>query len=339
MKRVGNLIEQIASTENLERAFWLAQREKANKGEVQAYREHFVENTCRLQEYILRKEGDVVCGNYRLFKIYDPKERVICAAPFVERVLHHAIISVCLPYFERHLIDNTFACRTGKGTYKALEQAQVYQGRYAYFLKLDVRKYFDSIHHEVLKAKLRRLFKDNRLLCLFDEIIDSYPIEHKLLPTLDKSRGLPIGNLTSQFFANYYLSFADHYMKETLHVPAYVRYMDDMVLWSNDKAALLQAGKQLQAYLVDELHLELKPFYMGARCSALPFLGYRVYPWGLRLQQKRKRRFIQKWREYAHNLHTDYWSQEEYVAHLQPLCAYAMHAETRGLRNKLLNVI
>ncbi len=337
MKRVGNLIEQIAATENIERAYWLAQRGKANRNEVQAYREYFVGNTYRLQEQILTGHADV--GHYRLFKIYDPKERVICAAPFVERVLHHAIISVCLPYFERHLIDNTFACRTGKGTYKALEQAQVYQKKYKYFLKLDVRKYFDSIHHDVLKAKLRRLFKDKRLLCLCDDIINSYPFEHKLLPAIDQTRGLPIGNLTSQFFANYYLSFADHYIKETLRVPAYVRYMDDMVLWSNDKAELLEAGKLLQTYLADELRLELKPFFMGERTTGLPFLGYRIFPTYMTLQQKRKQRFTQKWWEYAYYLNKGEWSQEDYVRHMQPLCTYAMHAETRGLRNKLLNVM
>ncbi len=335
MKRAGNLIGEIADMQNLEQAYWLAQRGKANRREVCEFREDFLKNINKLREQLL--SGNVKLGNYRLFKIFDPKERVICAAPFSERVLHHALIHVCEPYFERHFIDDTYACRKGRGTCKALEKAQANTRKYKYFVKLDVRKYFDSIDHAILKQKLERLFKDRTLLHIFSALIDSYPVEGEpLLSQLSSGKGLPIGNLTSQFFANYYLSFADHYAKEKLKVPAYARYMDDVIMWGNDKTELLAMARAFVAYCAEELALTLKPLYSQSCESGVPFLGYLIYSNEIRLQQRRKRRFIGKWNRYQANYLREYWTQEEFARHIRPLCAYIMRANTFGLRQTLL---
>ncbi len=150
MKRQGYLIERIAAIENLELAFYKAQKGKIAKASVQAFRKNLRENLMVLQAQIL--SGEVEVGGYHYFTIYDPKKRQICAAPFGQRVLHHALMNVCHPFFEKVQISDSYASRIGKGTYSALEKAKRNGRRFPWFLKLDVRKYFDSIHHGVLRA-------------------------------------------------------------------------------------------------------------------------------------------------------------------------------------------
>ena len=267
MKRQGQLLEQIADLNNLYEAFYKAQKGKHSKPYVCAYSKQLQENLQRLQYQIT--SGAVETGNYHTFTIYDPKKRLICATPFSQRVLHHAIMNICHASFENHQLADSFASRTGKGTYAALDKARQHNQRYRWFLKLDVRKYFESIDHAILKRQLCRLFKDQPLLLLFEQIIDSYSTaEHK---------SVPIGNLTSQYFANHYLSVADYYAKVVLKAPAYVRYMDDMVLWHHNKEELLAIGYSFQELIARELLLELKPFCLNETRKGLPFLGYLLY--------------------------------------------------------------
>ncbi len=325
MKRKGYLIEQIAEMKNLELAFYKAQKGKATKAVVQSYRKQLWKNLRFLREEIL--SGEVEIGGYHYFTVYDPKKRQICAAPFKQRVLHHALMNVCHPYFDRVQISDSYASRLGKGTYAALKRAKSYVGRYQWFLKLDVRKYFDSVHHQVLKSQLRRMFKDKQLLYIFDKIIDSYEVEG--------GRGVPIGNLTSQYFANHYLAGADHFAKEEL-VPAYVRYMDDMVLWHDDKEVLLKAGKRFKAFIEGRLKLELKPFCLNKAVKGLPFLGYLLYPDVVRLAQRSRRRFVTKLKQYAFKLNQGIWTQKEYQRHVEPLMAFTFHADAKGFRQVVL---
>ena len=248
MKRAGNLTERIASLDNLYLAFAKACRGKQRKTEVQLFRRSFDANMAELRAEIL--SGNVRVGDYHYFTIHDPKERVICAAPFRERVLHHALMNVCHDYFDRSLINDTYATRPGKGVYSALDKAVLAASRYEYMVKLDFRKYYDSISHDILKQKLDRKFKDKRLLAIFHQIIDSYHA--------DTGFGLPIGNLTSQYFANAYLSEFDHWAKECLHVPIYIRYMDDIVIFHKDKKRLHEALDKIKEYLDKNLKLEVK---------------------------------------------------------------------------------
>ena len=228
MKRAGYLIPEIAAYENLYLAFYKAAKTKRTLSEVVDFEATLDVNLRQLQKQILSANLEV--GNYHYFKIYDPKERIICAAAFPERVLHHAIMNICHPYFERQLIYSTYATRIGKGTYAALDKAKVYVKKYDFYAKLDVRKYFDNISHQVLIELLNRILKDKTLLKIFENILSSY--------STVEGCGIPIGNLTSQYFANYYLSPADHFAKEILKIPGYVRYMDDILLFENDKTLL-----------------------------------------------------------------------------------------------------
>ncbi|MEZ5044081.1 MAG: RNA-directed DNA polymerase [Saprospiraceae bacterium] len=312
--------------ENLELAYYKARKGKAEKVSVQSFGKNLRDKLRILQNQIL--SGEVESGDYHYFTIYDPKKRQICAAPFAQRVLHHALMNVCHPFFERAQTADSFASRIGKGTYAALDQARANSLCYAWFLKLDARKYFDSIHHGVLRQQLCSLFKDGRLLRIFDQIIDSYGVE--------PGRGLPIGNLTSQYFANHYLSPADHFAKEDLRVPGYVRYMDDIVLWHEDKDALLEAARRFEAYIQTRLLLKLKPFCLNKNTAGLPFLSYLIYPDRTRLAQQSRKRFIQKLREYGRLLQEGKWSQKEYQRHIEPLTAFTLHADAKAFRHKTI---
>jgi len=325
MKRQGYLIESIAAMENLELAYYKARKGKMGKANVRAFGKNLRENLRVLQAQIL--SGEIEVGDYHYFTVYDPKKRQICAAPFAQRVLHHALMNVCHPFFEKKQIAESYASRIGKGTYAALEQAKVFNRRYSWFLKLDVRKYFDSIHHGVLRTQLCGMFKDPCLLRIFDRIIDSYCI----VP----GQGAPIGNLTSQYFANHYLVCADHFVKETLRVPAYVRYMDDMVLWHDDPSALMQVGRRFQEYVQGRLKLTLKPFCLNKNEKGLPFLGYLLYPDKTRLSQQSRKRYVQKIKTYQNLLKKGFWTQKEFQNHAEPLTAFTLHADAKAFRQKI----
>jgi retron-type reverse transcriptase len=197
-----------------------------------------------------------------------------------------------------------------------------------WFCKLDVRKYFDSISHEILLQKLNDKFKDKALLQLFGQIINSYEVKPSI--------GLPIGNLTSQYFANFYLSFADHYIKEQLNVKAYMRYMDDMVLWGNNKQQLLQVMQRFIYYLKNHLGLEVKEPCIHKTKQGLPFLGFVMYPFGIRLNKRSKQRLFSKFNQYCIKNEHNEWSQKEYANHILPLIAFVQYANTKGLCDKLL---
>ncbi len=324
MKRENNLISLIADPENLRLAFWKARKAKEGKMEVAEFRKLLDKNLLSLRNEIL--SGNVQVGQYHYFTIYDPKERKICAATLRERVLHHALMNVCHANFEKYQIFDSYASRLGKGTYAALERASVFQHQYKWFLKLDVRKYFDSIDHAKLKTMLANRFKDKALLHIFFQIINSYQ-------TLE-GKGLPIGNLTSQYFANHYLAHVDHHIKEKLQASAYVRYMDDMVIWSNDKNSLLKIGNEFQSFINHNLLLTLKPFCLNSSDKGLPFLGYMLFPKSVLLNNSSRKRFKAKLKQYTYKLNNAEWNQSEYQAHVLPLIAFAKHANTFNLRTK-----
>ena len=320
MKRINHLIASIADPDNLRLAFWKASKGKRHTQQVLTYQADLDANLELLRGQILR--GIVEVGDYHYFKIYEPKERQICASAFREQVLHHALMNVCHHYFDRQLIYDSYASRTDKGTYAAIERAKKYTKQYRYFLKLDVRKFFESIHHTVLKAQLRRLFKDSTLLSIFDQIIDSYAAH--------PNRGLPIGNLTSQYFANQYLSSLDHFIQENLRSNAYVRYMDDMILWSDDKIDLKKAKKAIEIFVEQDLLTTLKPSLLNYSSCGLPFLGYSIFPNTMRLKQQSKQRFIRKAQAIDAKYHTGEWSDTHCQRHILPLLAFVRKGNTTG---------
>jgi hypothetical protein len=325
-KRFGNLMEHIVDPDNLRLAFYKAARGRQTNCDVVEYRRQLDHNLHRLHQQMA--DNTVTIGQYHYFTVYDPKERVICAASFQERVIHHAIMNVCHFVFDSFLIFDTYATREGKGQYAALERAKRYSRKYKWFCKMDVKKYFDSIDQEILLKKLERRFKDKGLLYLLKRIIKSY--------STNEGRGIPIGNLTSQYFANFYLGFADRFLKEEQSVKGYVRYMDDMVIFGNSSAELLQVFHRFSQFIESELNLRLKPICLNAVSQGLPFLGYIVFPGNVRLNKCSKKRFAMKLKQYTHNLNIGIWNQEKFSKHVTPLIGFTQHAASKAMRYALL---
>lgn len=319
MKRAGNLIERIADPDNLRLAFWKAGKGKRYTKEVEAYRSELDKNLRLLSTQILR--GEVEVGNYYYFKIFDPKEREICAAAFSEQVLHHALMNICHDSFERVQIFHSYASRKGKGTYAAIEQAKEYSNQTDFYLKLDVKKFFASLHHDVLAQQVRHIIKDKQVLQIFDTLIHSYESS--------PHRGVPIGNLTSQYLANHYLSPLDHFIKEVLHIKRYVRYMDDMVLWHNDKTTLITALTEITHFLETELYCTLKPEQLNKTANGLPFLGYRIFPHYIRLTQRSRKRFIKKLTDIEVKYDSGEWTEAVCQVHTRPLLAFIKKVDTQ----------
>lgn len=322
MKRVGNLIPRIAEYENLQLAHYKAKKGKETKPEIWAFSKNLDANLKQLQAQIW--SGQVEVGNYHYFTIYDPKERRICAAAYPERVLHHAIMNVCAPYFEAIQISDSYATRINKGTFKAVDKAWGFQKRYAYYLKLDVRKYFDNIDHGVMMGLLERMFKDKALLNIFSNILRSYEV----LP----GKGVPIGNLTSQFFANHYLAVLDHFVKDELQVKPYIRYMDDFAVWADDKIELQGIQRKIEEFIRHRLLLDLKTNYLNTTAHGLPFLGFRLFPQKKLLSLRSKRRFKQKTAFLGEKLERGAISQEQYRLQTTALLAFATKAYVKKLK-------
>ena len=316
MKRAGNLYLKIAEIDNLELAFWKAQRGKSGKKEVMLFREKLQENLLAIREEFLC--GAVTLGNYHYFTVYDPKERIICAADFRERVIQHAVVNICEPYFEKYQIFDSYACRKGKGVDACLARTQYFCRRFQWFLKLDIHKYFDSINHNVLLNILHRRFKDPDLMNFFANLLDTY----ETAPCC----GLPIGNLLSQYFANLYLGYLDHELKEVCKIPGYVRYMDDFILYSDSKDVLHQAESRIEEVLESDLKLSLNRPILNKTAHGVPFLSYRVMPDRLRLSQKAKHRFKQK-----ALIATRLQSAE----HFLPLLAFISRADSKGFLRRI----
>jgi len=325
MKRQCHFKERILDLDNLYLAYCKARRGKQQKSEVVDFAAHLDSNLLEIREAL--DQGTPSLGHYHYFTIHDPKERRICAAPFRERVVHHAIMNVCHDTFDRTLIETTYATRKGMGVYAALDKAKEGMARYPYSVKLDVRKYYDSVSHTVLKNRLRRMFKDPWLLALFDHIIDSYGEDDK---------GLPIGNLTSQYMANLYLSDLDHRAKEQWRIPLYIRYMDDIMMLSDDSFSLRQCVKECTVYAKEKLRLTLKPpIYRQAKEGQL-FLGYKILPHYCLLSGRSKRRFRSKLLRYERRYECGQWDEQTLAQHVLPLVAFTQHAACRGFRESVM---
>lgn len=302
MKRQGNLWSKIVTFENLYKAHCKARKGKRYRASVLAFSHNLETELLQLQRDL---QAQTYCpGTYQTFEIREPKVRLISAAPYRDRVVHHALCSVISPILETTLIPDTYANRVGLGSHCALRRFTAFYRSSLFVLQCDIQKYFPSIDHEILKQLIRRKIKCPITLWLIDTIIDNsnpqYPVNDyfpgdNLLTPLERRRGLPIGNLTSQTFANFYLSFFDHFIKEDLKIKKYLRYVDDFALFADNLEVLQNARTQLEGCL-ETLRLKIHPIksqisetYHGAN-----FVGYRVFPHHIRirstnLHQARKR--------------------------------------------------
>lgn len=328
MKRYGNLFEAIISFDNLMVAARKALRGMKGKYRVAAFYFNLENELLALQEELSSKTYKP--RPLRTFLIRDPKARKIGAPDFRDRVVHHAIFNVIEPIFEKGYIYHSYACRKEKGTHRAIRQVQKYCRTYNYVLKCDIKKYFESIDHQLLKGMLNRRFKDPDLLWLLNTIIDTRALN---------KRGIPIGSLTSQHFANYYLNKLDYYSKDTLKVKGYLRYMDDFLLFDNDKAKLHVLKSKISRFLVEELRLELKEkVTIIAPCNeGVPFLGFQIFPNLTRIKSENKRRLIHKLSVRVEEFRNGQITEEKYAQSLMSIAEHLKIGDTYNLRRGIFD--
>jgi retron-type reverse transcriptase len=335
----------MVSFENLLLAYRKARRGKRGRPGVAEFGLDLERELISLQHDL--EEGSYQPGEYRLFTIYDRKPRVIAAAPFRDRVVHHAVMNLIEPPLDRTFISDSYACRHGKGVHAAVDRYQAWAQTYPYVLKMDVRQYFPSIDHILLKARLRRRIKDVRALQLLDRIIDSSPEGNAepcyfpgddLFTPFERRAGIPIGNLTSQFFANLYLDDLDHFIKQKLSIRPYLRYVDDMVVLDNDKVRLAEIRFAVRERLeVDRLRLHPNKAHITRVTDGLNLLGYFVYPDRRLLRNDNGHRFARKYRGLVKAYANGYVRWPEIRSRVQSWIGHAKHADTDGLRRKIFS--
>ena len=328
MKRVGNLWPAVVARENLVDAFHKAAKGKRGKIEVRRFSQNLDAELVRLRGQLMDRSFDT--GHFHVFKVFDPKERTIHAARFPERVFHHALMNVCEPYLDRRSIFHSYACRKGKGRLAAIDAAAAAARRAPWYLKLDIRKYFESIPHDILLEALERVFKDPDLLHWFQRIVRGHRNA--------EGRGLPIGSLTSQHLANFHLGPLDRLCMQDRATTGYVRYMDDFVCWSDDKAALIELGRRIECLLAEKLGLQLKhPPCPQPSKRGMDFLGYRIYPDHVRLARRSKTRYVRRLRLISRLSEEGVLSEEQTQTRLTAVSAFLLPARSYGFRRRTLS--
>ncbi|HKZ85457.1 MAG TPA: reverse transcriptase domain-containing protein [Anaerolineae bacterium] len=333
---------------NLHCAFRNAARGKRDQPDVAAFEYDLEANLFQLQGELESKTYRH--GAYYSFTIRDPKHRLISAAPFRDRVVHHALCNIIEPIFERTFIGDSYANRIGKGTHRALDRAQALARRYRCVLQCDIQQFFPSVDHAVLRAIIARKIADADVMWLVDEILRSGAgvLMNEYTPVFFpgddlfavlRPRGLPIGNLTSQFWANVYLNELDQFVKRRLACLAYLRYVDDFLLFSDDKRRLWEWKDAVREFLVSlRLTLHERESTVYPVTNGIPFLGFRVYPTHRRLKRRNGIAFARRLRAWCAAVARGEMPLQKLHERVQGWVAHAEHGDTWGLRRVLLSV-
>lgn len=322
MKRIGNLYERVCSLDNLYLACNKAKQGKAKQYGVKLFEKELDNNILQLHAELVA--ASYLTSDYSVFTIYDPKQREIYRLPFRDRVVHHAIMNVMEPVWNSVFIRHTYSCIKGRGIHDVLRHIKRDLKdieNTVYCLKIDIRKFYPNIDHDILKLIIRKKIKDAKLLKLIDGIIDS-------------AQGVPIGNYLSQFFANLYLSYFDHWIKEPMAVKYYYRYADDMVILSGSKEYLHALLVEINHYLVNELNLNLKKNYQvfPVASRGIDFVGYKFYHTHILMRKSIKKRLCRK----AANLNKKKIETKEYRMQIAPWLGWAKHCNSKNLLNKVI---
>jgi retron-type reverse transcriptase len=271
-------------------------------------------------------------SGYRTFVVHEPKARTISAAVFRDRVVHHALCAEIEPDLERGACDDSYACRRGKGTLAAVWRAAGLVRRHRYVLKLDVEHFFETLDHAVLVAMLRTRLRDDSLTQLAEAFVRAGA------PGSPEGRGVPIGNLTSQHFANFYLGSLDRLVTRGLSASGYVRYMDDVLVFADDRATLWSHLEEVERFVSERLHLKLKARATRVQTTGegVSFLGWRLFPGTVRFDGARRRRFVRRVRETVRGLASGGLSVQDAAASMGSVVAWSRWGHTGGLRRSVL---
>lgn len=335
------LQEQLSNWENILQAWRNASRGKRGRAATARYETYLADNLLHLQAQL--QEQTYQPGQYASFYVHEPKKRLISAAPFYDRVAHHALCNITQPYFEQKFIADSYANRVGKGTHRALDRATQFARRYKYVLQCDVVQFFPSLDHAILMQTLSQMLPDPSVNWMIERILasgqgvlaDEYTMIYFPGDTLfaaNRPRGLPIGNLTSQLWANCYMNPFDLFVKRELACSAYLRYVDDFLLFGDDKKQLwdwrTRIIKRLERFrlTIHEKNTLVRPVTDG-----IPFLGFIVFPEYRRLKPRKGYAYRRKLR------HLLKIGQTEKIQH--SVCGWINHVrygDTFGLRQAVL---
>ncbi|KAF0201909.1 MAG: RNA-directed DNA [Gallionellaceae bacterium] len=342
-RKHDHLFGRIATFAALHQAAKTAIKGKRSKPGAAAFIANLEKELLRLERQLCN--GSWHPGSYTVIEIQDPKPRRVSAAPFRDRVVHHALCSVVAPVFEHSFISDSYANRKGYGTHRAVARYEQYRDRYRHVLRADIYRYFPAIDHEILKADFRRHIACAPTLALMDAIVDGsnaqepvnsiFPGDDLFTPQ-SRKRGLPIGNLTSQWFANLYLNPLDHFVKVVLRAP-YVRYVDDFALFHDDPAVLAQWWERIKIFLCGR-RLVLHPLktFIAATATDATFLGYVLRENGARrLPEENVRRFRNRLRGLRNRWQCGTAGEDEIKQRVSSWIAHAAHADTWRLRRAL----
>jgi len=348
--KIKDIYPKIVDKNNLYHSAYMAARGRRYRDTTADFNFYLEEEIGRLHKELSTKSYRH--GEYRLFIIYDPKERRIAAAPFRDRVVHHAVHDIIEPVIDKTFIFDSYACRIGKGSHRAIDRAQGFLRTCAFCLHGDIRKYFYSINHGVLKSIIRQKIEDDDLLWLLDVIIDSARSCHcergeaersnlkseiasgPPAPRKDARRGLPIGNLTSQFFANLYLNELDYFVKFDLRITYYLRYMDDFLIFDDDKKALFEAKAKIRDFLKSRLGLQLHEgkTQVYKTKNGIKFLGSRIFNDYRRLASDNVKRFRKRMKKFAYLFDNARMDADEVRDSVRCWVAHSKYANTQKLR-------
>jgi hypothetical protein len=351
VKTYKNLYPEICSWENVYRAWRQARKGKRGREPAAGFEFNLEANLVQIQREL--RDKTYRPGAYNSFHIHDPKRRLISAAPFRDRVVHHALCRVIEPLFERRFIFDSYANRVGKGTHRALDRCQSFARRFRYVLPCDVRQFFPSIDHAILRTTLSRVIADRDVMWLVDRILASgegvLSEEYEMVwfPGDDlwaaaRPRGLPIGNLTSQFWANCYLDPFDHFVKRALRCGkqrgGYLRYVDDFLLFADDKAGLWAWREAVVASLAD-LRLTIHDNRAQPRpaTEGISFLGFVVYPTHRMLKRRNVVNYRRRLRVLLAAHRAGEISADQLAASVLGWINHARHGDTWGLRRAVLS--
>lgn len=316
MKRKNGLWEKIISLDNLRAADAIARKGKKGQRGIIEHDKNREANILALHDQLKNKTYRT--SKYKTFPVYEPKERLVFKLPYYpDRIVHWAVMLILEPIFVAMFTADTYSCVKGRGIHgalRAVKRALRDEADTEHCLKLDITKFYPSVNHSILKQLLRRKFKDQDLLWLLEEIIDS-------------AKGLPIGNYLSQYFANFFLTGFDHWIKETKRVRHYFRYADDLVFFAPDKESLHQLLTDIREYLWDNLKLKIKPNYQvfPVWSRGVDFVGYVFRHTHIRMRKGIKQRFARL------------VARKPNLASINSYYGWACHANCNHLLKTLLN--
>lgn len=349
MKSYKNLYQELCSYENLEKAWKKARKGKTLKNYVISFEKNLKEN-------LLQLRYDLLFHSYQpkpleVFIIRDPKTRKICKSDFRDRIIHHAICNIIEPVFDKLFIYDSYANRVGKGCFEAIKRYDCFKRKVSrnglliknaknssdvkgWCLKADVYHYFDEVSHETLLNIIRKKIKDERVIWLIKKIINNYE-------TKKSGVGMPLGNLTSQFFANIYLNELDQFVKHELKAKYYLRYVDDFVILHENPRILQEYKESINIFLKEHLKLQLHP----NKCKIIPIkrgvdlLGFRNFYYYRLLRRKTIRTIIRKFHNYKIKLDNKEIEYDKVFDTFQGWMAYAKQSNTYKLRQKIIKIV